>query len=91
MKALFYVTIIMFGFGCVTKKNPYPDPPYVETVEDPGFFQMSKWQVKCFAMPKISPTRFEESLNHYGNKGWELAGFIHRNGSTDRFCIKRRL
>ena len=90
MRVLFLGIMLVSSMSCVTKKNPYPDPPYVEKVDDPGFFHFAKWQVKCFPMPKVSPDRFEESLNHYGAKGWEVVGFLNRNGSSDRFCLKRR-
>ena len=88
--AIITTSITLSMTACITKQNPYPDPPFTEAVADANFFDFTTWEHRCFPMPVVSPEIFEEVLNFYGSKGWELTGFINENGRTMRYCLKRK-
>ena len=85
-----FMFFLLCAIGCITKENPYIDPPFVESVDNPPFFQFTKWDYRCFPFPDVTPDLWEASLNHYGEKGWELAGIVVKDGYTKSFCLKRK-
>ncbi|SMF00074.1 hypothetical protein SAMN06296036_10368 [Pseudobacteriovorax antillogorgiicola] len=87
---LIYLISLVFMTSCVTKKSPYRDPPHVEKLPDPAFFHFSKWDYKCLPFKKMNPALWEDALNFYGNKGWELVGFMTHKGQTSAYCLKRK-
>ncbi len=90
MKITFFGLICLLCPGCLTRKNPYPDPPHVSAVPGPGMFDLTVWEYRCFPMPKLTLELWEDALNHYGKKGWELSGLINKNGNTIKYCLKRQ-
>ncbi len=77
--------------GCLTKATAYPDPPFAEPVDDQRLLDFTKWEYRCFAMPSLGISDFEDTLNFYGSKGWELAALISDGGKTKQYCLKRKL
>jgi hypothetical protein len=51
--------------------------------------QFAEYEYVCEPTKGRSHTEMEQLLDRYGAKGWKLAGFMHKGGDTNAFCMLR--
>lgn len=73
--------------GCVTERSRYT----TQGQEVPGrnLLDVKQFTYRCEPLVSKGIKDVEQLLNDYGRNGWELAGFMHRDGDLMGFCVKK--
>ena len=73
--------------GCVTERSRHTSEGH--EVPGRGLLDVKQFTYRCEPLVAKGIKDIEEMLNEFGRNGWELAGFMHRDGDLFAFCVKK--
>ena len=80
--------LLLVSTGCTTKEQ-HRQTADGQLIPGKGPLQFAEYEYVCELTLGKNHSEIEQLLDRYGQSGWRLGGFLHKEGETYAFCLMR--